>query len=282
MKIETLNIDSIEEGDFLYRYVDAEKLIDFLSLKRIILPKMNMMSDKQEGIGYRLIELNLKLEKTSKKSEMRRLQKEIQKETRWIEDFKEHNSISCWNLSRTELMSHWSIYGKAGYVIKINAFDMINFLKKIDHNSIGGNAIMTTNNFTVNLGMIDYCSFSENFDSRATHQAFIKNESYGADKEFRINISLNPTQIEVNNKNSKVRARKLLLSKPKEKFIVDVIEFNTLPRIRFEWSDFPSLEIFSNPISDYFRRNAINKMISSIEGIPCDFLVKQSTLVSFL
>ena len=188
------------KSEYLFRYMDRNKIDSFLTTKSLYMPLMHRFDDKLEGIStYDITEVRTayqfsfldreedilpdKLEFW--KAEKRKSEKILKSIKLKLERTQTSHYVSCWFNSNRESDGMWRFYAKEnGFAIKVKRKD---FQKEIQK-SIKTN--LTSENQKIVVGRIVYQDYPRVVEKENTvlYLAFRKDESFSHEKEYRIVI----------------------------------------------------------------------------------------------
>ncbi len=185
--MEALLSGTIEQQEFdnlyLWRYVDAEKLLDFISNKQIHFSRLDQFDDPLEGLENQA-RYNIKLHNSSDNAQLLSYFKLKSKDD--IKSWQNGVFASCWFLpSRdSESLAMWNLYSdKNGFAIKIKLSTLVESFKKsiqeLQDNEIEGS-------FYGKVNYLDYFAVYEHATiNPKLLTSMIKAPDYEHEKEFR-------------------------------------------------------------------------------------------------
>ncbi|MBR9833406.1 DUF2971 domain-containing protein [bacterium] len=187
--------DEKDRPAILFRYMDNEKLNDFLSSSSIYFCRMDRFGDKLEGITpYQMIELmglyeyrfpgsvtNHNFTEIEKKEIYNSNETSFQVTKAEIKQNQKTIFVSCWYCQNHESQAMWDIYGKEGVAIRMDR----NELNTILENSL------TDSDGKSFAGFVDYKNFKDVFNDSneelwsKSNPFFRKHISFNHEDEYR-------------------------------------------------------------------------------------------------
>jgi hypothetical protein len=178
------NIEKQElENLYLWRYIDSEKLLDFITNNQIHFSRLDQFEDPLEGLENQA-RYNLKLHNTTDNEQLLSFFKLKSKDE--IKKWQNGIFASCWFLPSkdSESLAMWNLYSnKNGFAIKIKLSSLIESYKMAIENLIDKEVIES---FYGKVYYLDYFAVNDhaNLDSRLL-TSMIKSPDYEHEKEFR-------------------------------------------------------------------------------------------------
>lgn len=195
------------ESDYLWRYIDIHKLINFLTTKSISFSRMDLFSDNLEGASFNLIENQMYLDKSADPIHdfnlnlpnpiRNKRQGILDKEKEKMKSYQMQTYVSCWYVSSRESTAMWDLYSNSGSVaMRIKPEALIkSILNGIDYKQ--KNNLKATKFVYGNVRYKDIIGFNPIFqflskfkegkENKITvrHRALRKDVSYQHEKEYR-------------------------------------------------------------------------------------------------
>ena len=206
MHIQHYDRYDFNENEYLWRYIDIYKLLDFLNTKAIHFTQFGKLDDPMEGIDYELSVTNQLIKGTpdyqgldkdfdenTKQSILQTKESAQAYYTSQKESLENNFYVSCWYIGVKESLAMWNLYSnKNGVSIRVKAKK----LKEIILKNAQEFKDSTEEPFTIfYYGKVSYLPLTP-FESNSekwkdfqpyssNDQGFIKDESYTHENEYR-------------------------------------------------------------------------------------------------
>ena len=243
--IVDINIPKSSHGDYLWKYVDLHKLMDFINTSQLHFNRLDLFEDPIEGLPTSQLRRNYLTESVYNKALERKIIAQHPKlEEEILKDFfaspkQKQQFVSCWFHDERESMAMWNLYSnKDSVAIKVKTNEFLNYTKE------QGELFLESHGYRLNLigDIIDYLKLNP-FDPNLPKQkrrfaAFKKDLSYKHEQEYRLLIFTHPKWTEATNK----------------KFFKFPFDFEKV-----------KIEIVCHPLMPKWKRKNIEKLAVKIE-----------------
>jgi|ERR1017187_2898431 hypothetical protein len=256
----------ISKNEYLWRYMDLFKFIDFMRNKSLPFARMDLFEDPLEGIPLKTILsfaepiINARLAQISisdlllDDDLLSKFSPEIKEQVEKIHIIQKRTYVSCWFKSESESMAMWNLYSNpSGVVIRFNTkylIDIINqsykLLKENNYNIVSGYC-----------GNVHYQSFStikpfqDNEKNKTPRVGLRKEKSYEHEKEVRFVINLR-----------NIEPENLIINLPMDDFNFNRLQIISHPKMK-HWQ-FENLKwILKNESLDKFLKQSVIKLRNS-------------------
>jgi hypothetical protein len=140
MEFKEISKSKLREGDFLWRYIDLHKLINFGITKELHFTRTDKFQDPFEGITYKLLADRhfARTTKVTNPSIERDVRDQFEKNQKATLEKYERESvvkqrtqfINCWLRSQRESVAMWNLYSNRDSVaLRVNAKQFIDYFK---------------------------------------------------------------------------------------------------------------------------------------------------------
>jgi hypothetical protein len=174
-----MTVTNIKDNIALYRFVNFFDLYNLLKYGKLRIPKLNVMEDKNEGLGAILLVHDQEVART-----MMKLEQDFDSYHKAI---LHNNYISCWT-KEPELIAMWSLYSRDQMAVRIktSSVKMMNCLNKYyeaniwspDDSLIGSGKLMTWNYSLVEVEYVDFFKLKSDIDNKYTDfESFTKEKA---------------------------------------------------------------------------------------------------------
>ncbi|MBP6302497.1 MAG: hypothetical protein KBB37_03970 [Bacteroidia bacterium] len=278
LEVNFINDDELVKDKYLWKYLDLHKFLYFLFKKSLYLTRLDKFEDRREGISSnqlllkhfkRRVDNHPTFDTIRQFMEVDTLGLEMNQNEDKLRIIQRFNFASCWvvgeNLSESAAM--WNLYSNPNSVaikIKYSDFKENFLLEKIESGVFQKEIICSP------VKYLDFQSerkLSEQ-DGNLTDTTFIKDSSFGHEKEFRIVMKENERQIKSIEHNAGIS----------RKHIENLYNFTydyagiPIPLNNFENYNF---EIIHHPKSDQWAKHNIGQILNKFE---INFKVSDSNL----
>ncbi len=257
-----------DDEDYLWRYIDINKLLSFLLEKKLHLSRFDQLDDVHEGAPVEHLIKKLTLHKLEQESEKKfehllmkiavHLSDGILKWSREAETklYQQLFYTNCWLIGKRESMAMWSAYSnKDSVAIKIK----YKYLKEV-FNKKQFKILELEEFYEIRLGKIQYIDFVNLHENIADvidkiQIGFTKDLSYQHENEFRIClVKNNPEKIW-----KKYQDKERWTINDKKKLMAN----KGLSIIMSNFENLP-FEIVFHPKTDLFSKDNLKKLLSKL------------------
>lgn len=241
--IVDINIPNSNNGNYLWKYLDLHKLLDFINSGQLHFNRLDLFEDPIEGLPTSQLRKNHLIESNYNKALERKIIKEhpnLEEEILtdlFISPKQKQQFVSCWFHDERESMAMWNLYSNRDSVaVKVKTNEFLNYtIEK-------GKEFIESHGYRLNLigDIIEYLKLNP-FDPKLPKQkrkyaAFKKDLSYRHEQEYRLLIFTHPKWIEATNK----------------KFFKFPFDFNQV-----------NIEIICHPLMPAWKRTNIKNLIKN-------------------
>lgn len=210
MVFKEISKSKLKEGDFLWRYIDLHKLIDFAINQELHFTRNDQFSDPFEGVTYKLIKqryfakkskiTNPNIDQSIRDEHNRRVELTLKNYEEESVLKQKTQFINCWIRSQRESIAMWNLYSNQNSVaIKIKARDIIDYFKM----NLELQPLLYPN-YEFICGSVTYLKLNplDPFENKTlpTYSSFKKEFAYDFEKEFRFLIATPTSEAETNPK----------------------------------------------------------------------------------
>ncbi|HUX55263.1 MAG TPA: hypothetical protein VMV56_12665 [Williamwhitmania sp.] len=276
--IELYNIKTIDENDFLWKFVSIDKFFSIILNKKLYLTRIDSFEDELEGIEPKLLLLNHQKNALLSLPPLNELKsfhdidifpEETDKLIDQLKEIQKYNFANCWFLSNKniESVAMWNLYSQPNSVaLNIKLSDFYDNLLRSGYTSrIKLKRLI--------LGVIRYVNFQnphelELLEKEIGLTPFLKDKSFSHENEFRIIAEIEKY------KHPPFKPKAGFSKYRQEEFYNANIQIYGLNIILHEFFDYKFEIVFHPKISKWVKEDLIN----ILERLEVPFKTRDSNL----